>query len=70
MADKTSQTARRKAALLADQLVEAASGTPPEISNAVPTTNAVLARPAVRHGLLLLTIATLAVLAWRNKRHH
>ncbi|MEU9414955.1 hypothetical protein [Streptomyces sp. NPDC051000] len=61
------QSARRKAFLVADQLVEAGNGTPPEISNGVPAARAALARPAVRYGLLL-TVATLAVLARRKSK--
>ncbi|MFD9380830.1 hypothetical protein ACFWBH_35870 [Streptomyces sp. NPDC059999] len=61
---KTNQSARRrKASLVADQLVEVAVGTP-DITNGVPAAAAVLARPAARCGLLL-GAATLALLTWR-----
>ncbi|MFF3215543.1 hypothetical protein ACFYYB_33555 [Streptomyces sp. NPDC002886] len=65
----TGQQARQKAVLIADQVLEAATGARAEISNGVPTSTAVLARPAVRYGLLL-ALATLAVCGWRSRRHH
>ncbi|MGW6821403.1 hypothetical protein [Streptomyces sp. NPDC055005] len=71
MADNTPRAGqsarRRKASLVADQLLQAAVGTP-EVTNGVPATGAVLTRPTARYGLLLAVAAVLTVLAWRAGR--
>ncbi|MFF3214246.1 hypothetical protein ACFYYB_26685 [Streptomyces sp. NPDC002886] len=64
------QPSHRKAALLVDQLIETVIGRRSEASNGVPPVTATLTRPAVRNGLLLLTITTLTVLAWRKRNLH
>ncbi|MEU9109001.1 hypothetical protein AB0D54_32665 [Streptomyces xanthophaeus] len=62
-----SQTARRRAALITDQLTGAAA-VPNEATNGAPSTRAVLAQLMLRCGVPLLALAALAALMRRTSK--
>ncbi|MFF3215630.1 hypothetical protein ACFYYB_34005 [Streptomyces sp. NPDC002886] len=64
-----SQTARRRMALLTDQLTGAAAA-PSEATGGVPPTRAVLAQLVLLCGVPLLGLAALAALMWRASKQN
>ncbi|MFF1411897.1 hypothetical protein ACFVX6_19280 [Streptomyces sp. NPDC058289] len=63
------QTARRRAALIADQLTGAAAA-PSEATNGVLPTRAVLAQLMLRCGVPLLAVTAVAALMWRASKQY